>query len=126
MKPGVVTSLLHNYHSNSMKVIIILQLMRMQFCHKSLKNDKINIEIPKEHDNEELCITQIPSTKTDTNDSETDKDTEVAEEQIAINKRQELTGDPLPSVLQFENLENQIYQCAPGENNIPQIYFTGQ
>ena len=67
----------------------------------------------------ELCTTQIPSTKTDTNDSETDEDTEVAEEQIAINKRRELTGDLLPSVLQFENLENQIYQCAPAENNIP-------
>ena len=26
---------------------------------------------------------------------------------------------PLPSVEQFENLENQICQCAPGENNIP-------
>ena len=26
---------------------------------------------------------------------------------------------PLPSVVQFENLENQIYQCAPSENNIP-------
>ena len=26
---------------------------------------------------------------------------------------------PLPSVVQFENLENQIYQCAPCENNIP-------
>ena len=37
--------------------------------HKSLKNDKINIETPKEHDNQELCITQIPSTKTDTNGS---------------------------------------------------------
>ena len=24
-----------------------------------------------------------------------------------------------PSAVQFENLENQIYQCAPGENNIP-------
>ena len=32
---------------------------------------------------------------------------------------QELTGDPLPSVLQFKNLEKQIYQCTPGENNIP-------
>ena len=69
--------------------------------------------------NQELCTTQIASTKTDTSDSETDIDTEVVEEQIAINKRQELTGDPLPSVLQFENLENQIYQCAPWENNIP-------
>ena len=32
---------------------------------------------------------------------------------------QELTGDPLPSVVQFENWENQTHQCAPGENNIP-------
>ena len=33
--------------------------------------------------------------------------------------RQQLTGDPLPSVVQFENLENQVYQCTPGEINIP-------
>ena len=25
----------------------------------------------------------------------------------------------MPSVVKFENLDNQIYQCAPGENNIP-------
>ena len=87
--------------------------------NQSLKNDKRNIETPNKNDNQELCTTQIASTKTDTSDSETDIDTEAVEEQIAINKRQELTGDPLPSVLQFENLENQIYQCAPGENNIP-------
>ena len=87
--------------------------------NQSLKNDKRNIETPNKNDNQELSTTQIASTKTDTSDSETDIDTEVVEEQIAINKRQELTGDPLPSVLQFENLENQIYQCAPWENNIP-------
>ena len=69
--------------------------------------------------NQELCTTQIDSTNTDTIDTETDEDTELAEEQIAINHRQELTGDPLPSGVQFENLEKQIYQCAPGENNIP-------
>ena len=48
-----------------------------------------------------------------------DEDTELVEDQVAVNHRQELTGDPLPSVVQFENLENQIYQYAPGENNIP-------
>ena len=48
---------------------------------------------------------------------------ELAEEQIAINHRQELTGDPLPSVVQFENLENQIYQCAPGEITSPNIFY---
>ena len=45
-----------------------------------------------------------------------DEDMELVIEQAAVNCRQELTGDPLPSVLQFEN---QIYQCAPGENNTP-------
>ena len=39
--------------------------------------------------------------------------------QAAVNCRQELTDDPLTSVGWFENLENQIYQCEPGENNIP-------
>ena len=67
-----------------------------------LKNDKINIETPKKDDNQELCTAQIASIKTDTSDTETDEEAEVAEKQIAINKRQELTGDPLPSVLQFE------------------------
>ena len=61
---------------------------------------------------------QIESTNVDLIDTESDEDTELAEEQIAVNHRQELTGDPLPNVVQFENLENQIYQCAPGENNI--------
>ena len=55
-----------------------------------------------------------------------DEDMELVEDQASINHKQELTGDPLPSVLQIENLENEIYQCATGENNIHQIYFTTQ
>ena len=87
--------------------------------NQSLKTDKIRKETPNKDDNQELCTTQIESTNVDTIDTESDEDTELAEDQIAINHRQELTGDPLPSVVQFENMENQIYQCAPGENNIP-------
>ena len=30
-----------------------------------------------------------------------------------------MTGHLLPSMLQFENIENAIFQCAPGQNNIP-------
>ena len=30
-----------------------------------------------------------------------------------------LTGRPTANVLQLENLENEIYTCAPGENNTP-------
>ena len=76
---------------------------------QSLKNDNRSKETPNTDDNQEGCTTQIESTNVDTIDTETEEDTELAEEQIAINHRQELTSDPLPSVVQFENLENQIY-----------------
>ena len=45
---------------------------------------------------------------------------ELLEDEAAIDQRQDTTGDPLPSVVQFDSLENVIYNCAPGENNIPQ------
>ena len=47
------------------------------------------------------------------------EDTELVEDQAAINQKQNLIGDALPSVVQFDNMENYIFQCAPGENNIP-------
>ena len=53
-----------------------------------------------------------------TNDDE-ETDSDLQEEQAALDRNQEMTGDALPSVVQIENLENCIYQCAPGENNIP-------
>ena len=87
--------------------------------NQSLKTADISKEKWNRDDNQQLYTAQIESTNVDNIDSESDEDTELAEEQIAINHRQELTGDPLPSVVQFENLENQIYQCAPGEYNIP-------
>ena len=87
--------------------------------NQSLKNDNISKETPHTDNSQEWCTTQIESINVDTIDTETDEDTKLAEEQIAMNYRQELTGDPLPSVVQFENLENQIYQCAPEENNSP-------
>ena len=82
---------------------------------ENTSKDKVN-----KKNNQQLFIKQIESTNVDNNDTESDdEDTELVEEHAAVNFRQELTGDPLPSVVQFENLENQIYQCAPGESNIP-------
>ena len=46
-------------------------------------------------------------------------DAELEEDQAALDHRQELTGDALPSMVQIDSLENCIYQCAPGENNVP-------
>ena len=50
-------------------------------------------------------------------DEEHDK--ELDEDQAALDHRQELAGDVIPSMMQFDSLENHIYQCAPGENNVP-------
>ena len=41
------------------------------------------------------------------------------EDQAEINRTQETTGNPLPAVVQFDNLENVVFNCALGENNIP-------
>ena len=49
-----------------------------------------------------------------TNDDE-ETDNDLQEEQAVLDRKQQLTGDALPSVVQIDNLENLIYQCAPGE-----------
>ena len=90
--------------------IVHKQSLNMTDISKETQNTD-NMQVP--------YTTQIASKNVENIETENDEDTEQAEEQITINHRQELTGDPLPSVVQFENLENKIYQCAPGENNIP-------
>ena len=52
------------------------------------------------------------------NDDDSDKH-ELVEDQAAIDRCHDTMGDPLPTVVQFDSLENIIYNCAPGENNIP-------
>ena len=49
----------------------------------------------------------------------TTDDPEFVKDQIALELKENLTGDVLPSMLQFENIENVIFQCAPAQNNIP-------
>ena len=94
--------------------------MNEDIVHKlSLNMRDISKETQNTDNTQAPYTTQIASTNEENIDTENDEDTEQAEEQITINHRQELTGDPLPSVVQFKNMENQIYQCAPGKNNIP-------
>ena len=119
MNAGIVTLLLDNCQSDLMEVIYHITVHEGAVLNQSLKNENTSNQKLNKDDNQQLCVRQIESTNVDSVDTESDEDTELAEEQIAVNHRQELTGDPLPSVVQFENLENQIYQCAPGENNIP-------
>ena len=96
--------------------------------NQSLKNDKINRDIPKERWQSRTIHNRNRIYMTGTSDTvKLTIDTEVVEGQIAINKWQELTGDPLPSVLQFENLENKsnLSMCSWGKQH-SQIYFIGQ
>ena len=52
------------------------------------------------------------------NDDE-ESDNELQEEKAALDHKQELTGDAFSSVVQIKNLETQVCQSPPGENNIP-------
>ena len=120
MKTGTMTFLVKNCQSRLMKMIIISQLLIMQFLTRHYKRKILGKEKLNKEENQQLFTKQIESTHEKTmNTGSDDEDTELVEDQAAVNCRQHLTGDPLPSVVQFENLENQIYQCAPGENNIP-------
>ena len=74
---------------------------------KGLCTDEINNTVIT---NEESVSEQIESEQVAT---------ELVGDQAEINRRQETTGDPLPAVVQFDNLENVVFNCAPGENNIP-------
>ena len=85
-------------------------------AHKQSQNMTDISKVTQNTDNTQVpYTTEITSTNVENIDTQNDEDTEEAEEHIAINHRQELTDDPLPTVVQYENLENQIYQCAPGE-----------
>ena len=48
------------------------------------------------------------------------EENEFMEDCIAAEKALLTTGHPTANMLQFEQLENEIYTCAPGEDNIPQ------
>ena len=63
---------------------------------ENTSTDKLNTQ-----DNEQLCTKQRESTNVESMSTESDdEDMELVEDQAAVNCRQELTGDPLPSVLQ--------------------------
>ena len=45
-------------------------------------------------------------------------DEELAQDQAAIDRKQHMIGDALPSIVEIDNMENTLFQSAPGENNI--------
>ena len=77
----------------------------------------------KDCNNQETSILDVSPIDVDKslhNEMSNDEDKLLDEDQAAVDRRQELTGDDMSSVVQIENIENKIYQCAPGQNNTPQ------
>ena len=91
--------------------------------NQSLQNENISKEKLNTDDNQQLCTTQIESTNLDTIDTESDEDTELAEEHIAVNHRQELTGDPLPSVVQLKTWRIKSINVPLGKTTFPNIFY---
>ena len=89
-----------------------------------LQEVNINTDILNTEENQQLCTKQIESTHEKTMNTESDdEDTELVEDQAAVNCMQELTGDPLPSVLQFENLETKHINVHLGKITFPNIFY---
>ena len=109
MNTGIVILLQENCHSNLIKSDDRITI-KEDIAHKQSQNMTDISEVTQNTDNTQVpYTTDVTSTNVENIDTQNDEDTEEAEEQIAINHKQELTGDPLPSVVQFENLENKIY-----------------
>ena len=123
MNTGTMTLLLKNCQSRLIKMIIIT-VTEGELLDQPLQKENTSKDKLKKEDNQQLFTKQIELTNVESINTESDdEDTELVEEQAAVNCRQELTGDPLPSVVQFENLENQIYQCTPGKITFPNIFY---
>ena len=75
--------------------------------------DNTSIESDANMMQDEIHQKNIPDESCSANDNE------LLEDQATLDRRQNMTGDPLPSVVNFDNIENCIFNCAPGENNLP-------
>ena len=67
------------------------------------------------NDNNECLVSNTGDEEVNEELEGDEEDKELIEDQAALDQQQELTGDPLPAMVQIDNLENQIYQCPPGK-----------
>ena len=106
-------------------------------CVNSIYNEPSNVnqggdnchESGKEQDDKIDSMNSLTTAAEDsdqvmkTGDKCSDDDSELDEDQTALQHRQQLTGDALPTVVQKDNLENQMYGCAPSENEFPNLSY---
>ena len=100
----------HNSHYTDIKLSLQLDendnhitVTEDPVFHQLLQKENTSKDKLNKENNQQLFTKQIESTNVETIDTESDnEDTELVEEQVAVNCRQELTGDPLPSVVQLK------------------------
>ena len=79
-----------------MKMIIVSQITEDAALDLPLQNENTSKDKLNKEDNQQLYTKQIESTNVETIDTESDdEDSELVEEQAAVNHRQELADDPL-------------------------------
>ena len=91
--------------------------------NQSLKNENISKEKLNTDDNQQQCTTKIESTNVNTIDTESDEDTELAEEQIAVNHRQELTGDLYLVLYSLKTWRIKSFSVPLGKIAFPNIFY---
>ena len=84
-----------------------------------ISGPKNNGQPDKENHSQSGQDTEKDIRETESNDPSVEEN-EFREDCFAAEKGLLTTGKPTPNMLQFEQLENEIYTCAPGEDNIPQ------
>ena len=113
--------LLHNEHTDDIQ-------MNCSKCKSEINDSNKN----ESHDTLENCNIHNTSIESDANmmqheidqnniadESCSANDNELLEDQAALDRRQNMIGNPLPSVVKFDIIENCIFNCAPGKNNLP-------
>ena len=91
---------------------------------QTLQKENTSKEKLNKEENQQLFTKQIESTHEKTmNTGSDDEDTELVEDQAAVNCRQHLTGDPLPSVVQFETWRTKYINVHLVKIIFPNIFY---
>ena len=93
-------------------------------CQDSETHDEISNPGQKEHIEGELTNQVSVQCEGEASPEQCEdsviEECEFKEDCVAVEKALATTGNPTPNMLQLEQLDNEIYTCAPGENNVPQ------
>ena len=87
-------------------------------CSQHTNTNSLHLSGEDENVNAETSGDIVKGARSSGVDANTEE-RELIEDCLAAEASLHLTGKPSANVLQFQNLEHEVYTCAPGENNTP-------